>query len=437
MSEDEIYLKHAAEVKSFCNNASQIVSKRALKDFEYLLESGSAPDPAAIIVLPLFQAAYELHSLLVPRKGRAQRGLTQETLALTDMVVKEYKGVYLTISTIWSGEEDASNFALTNDLAVVTKAIKSKLEILKALLEKVASSSTSPSKKVELDEEISFQNNELKLFLRNLPPPNRFIIPAPARASPTVAKDEGSEHPRPGAGRQSPGLMDTLKLAFTACTPTANTTNTIGTAQQEIGCTMSADDVKSEKTPDDAKKEEEEAQQMTRLGVTTKITTQSDGSRTRVPQWSKVSRDFVNESPTSNSSHPKNEPARPPTPPQPKKEPARPPTPPKSKPVKLKESLSATDSDSDSDSEDSVPNQTKLNRKTTTEKEEIKTEKASTLPSPGEKKQTAKTKVKRSIRNLFGKSRKKNLPGSPGKKGNRNVMGKVKGRGMIVSVNDA
>ena len=96
MSEDEIYLKHAAKVKSFCNNASQIVSKSALKDFEYLLESGSAPDPAAIIVLPLFQAAYELHSLLVS-KGRAQRGHSLETLVLTNMTVKEYKGVYLTI----------------------------------------------------------------------------------------------------------------------------------------------------------------------------------------------------------------------------------------------------------------------------------------------------------------------------------------------------
>ena len=272
-------------------------------------------------------------------------------------------------STIWSGEEDASNFALTNDLAVVTKAIKSKLMILKVLLEKVASRSTSSSKKVELEEDISFQNNELKLFLRNLPPPQRFIIPAPVntpRASLTVAKDEGSEHPRPGAGGQFPGLMDTLKLAFTACTPTANTMNTIGTAHQEIGVT-----------------------------VPTKITTQSDGPRTSVP--------------TSSSPHPKNEPFRPPTPP-------------KSKPIGLKESLSPTDSDvTDSDSEDSVPNQTKMNRKTTTEKEEIKTEKASTLPSRGEKKQTAKTEVKRSIRNLFGRSRKKSLPGSPGKKG-RNVM---------------
>lgn len=91
--EAEMHAKHATLAKTFCNS-QEIVTKSALRDFEVLRDQA---DPGAIIVLSVFQRLYELHSLLVPHKGRAQRGAVQETLVLTDQVTKEYKGVYLTI----------------------------------------------------------------------------------------------------------------------------------------------------------------------------------------------------------------------------------------------------------------------------------------------------------------------------------------------------
>ncbi|GMI16719.1 hypothetical protein TrLO_g3768 [Triparma laevis f. longispina] len=375
--EAEMHAKHATRAKTFCNSQG-IVTKSALRDFEVLRDQA---DPGAIIVLSVFQRLYELHSLLVPHKGRAQRGAAQETLALTDQVAKEYKGVYLTISTIWSGEEDAGNFALTNDLAVVTKAIKSKLERLKELVKK-GSAHTSPShRRASLEDEISFQNNELKLFIKNLPPPNRFIIPAPAKVV-VATKDE---HPFAPVGQpaESPGIVDMVKQAFTACTPSATQ---IAVSEQKL-----SDDNND---------------------VVVKADANANANEPSVLGSSKEEDNTIglNDSPTS--SHPKNEPARPPTPPK-SKTLESPPSASSSAPKALSKDIALSVTDSTGSDTDESPQPTHLESASSKVFMKTKT-KTKTKATPENSKEKKKGGV---MRNLFsrkknkGRSDRKKLPG--------------------------
>ena len=93
-------------------------------------------------------------------------GSALETQDLVWVAMKEYKAVYKVVDATWI-PFDPVHFAITNDLAVVTRAIIKKLQGCDYLLKAGADHSAR----------LASENGELKLYISNVPLPHRITVP--------------------------------------------------------------------------------------------------------------------------------------------------------------------------------------------------------------------------------------------------------------------
>lgn len=80
--------------------------------------------------------------------------------------VNEYKTVYRVMDATWTPFKDFS-FAVTNDLAVVTRAVIKKLTAIEGLIKDGDGNS----------DRLENENNELNLYISNIPPHHRITVP--------------------------------------------------------------------------------------------------------------------------------------------------------------------------------------------------------------------------------------------------------------------
>ena len=141
-------------------------------------KDGETPSPAAILVHTVFKLAGELQTIFIKKSSARTLPESIAIRKVVDNIVVEYKRLYSAMDEVWNPDK-GDIYAVTNDMAVVTKALTTKLKaILEILMEyEKASSEKKKNSRSDYDNMLAVENDELKLFLENVPSNDRIIAP--------------------------------------------------------------------------------------------------------------------------------------------------------------------------------------------------------------------------------------------------------------------